>query len=464
MTTATGSRRRPGASPRRGRARTCDYASDPEPVAVRAGQPGPHPGCVALDTETMADAERLGDPDLLAKALAASVMISFLSGQGLDEDPPGTCARPRGSRRSYPGHAPPDLDQQPAAGLDGTARRGPGRAADHPPALPGPGRGKRPDVPAFHAVIVECWRGNFAEAHLIAEDTLERALQLGTDFPRAIALATQANVAAYTGQPDQARRAALQALAIFQRGKLPGRYRLARRDAGIPEKYPWLFDYPAAAAIAGPARFGRSRHGIRRAHGRAVCSRCRGSTDRGRPAGPGRRPAGSAGEQRPAPGPGLGAGAGRARPEPPARRGRRPGRGRRDSRARPRRAPAAADAVRAGAQPCSSWARSSAAGARNERLRRRWRRRPGSSTNSARPGGPTWARAELERVSGSHPGRASPLTPSEQRVAELAASGLTNREVAGALVHQPEDRRGQPGPRLPQAGHPLPGRTGPADG
>jgi DNA-binding CsgD family transcriptional regulator len=56
-------------------------------------------------------------------------------------------------------------------------------------------------------------------------------------------------------------------------------------------------------------------------------------------------------------------------------------------------------------------------------------------------GTPLWAdraRAELERVSGSSPAGSSRLTPSERRVAELAASGLTNREVAGALFISPK--------------------------
>jgi ATP/maltotriose-dependent transcriptional regulator MalT len=50
-------------------------------------------------------------------------------------------------------------------------------------------------------------------------------------------------------------------------------------------------------------------------------------------------------------------------------------------------------------------------------------------------GAPLWvdrARAEIERTSGARD-RGSLLTPSEQRVAELAASGMTNRDIAAAL-------------------------------
>ncbi len=55
-------------------------------------------------------------------------------------------------------------------------------------------------------------------------------------------------------------------------------------------------------------------------------------------------------------------------------------------------------------------------------------------------GTPLWAertRTELGRANvGPH--RDATLTPSEQRVAELAASGMTNRDVAAALFISPK--------------------------
>lgn len=54
-------------------------------------------------------------------------------------------------------------------------------------------------------------------------------------------------------------------------------------------------------------------------------------------------------------------------------------------------------------------------------------------------GTPLWAeraRAELARAKFG-PNRTAGLTPSEQRVAELAAAGMTNRDVAAALFISP---------------------------
>ena len=54
-----------------------------------------------------------------------------------------------------------------------------------------------------------------------------------------------------------------------------------------------------------------------------------------------------------------------------------------------------------------------------------------------RLGSPGWAddaRSELQRVGARRAAPAGELTPAERRVAELAAEGLANKEIAQALV------------------------------
>jgi DNA-binding CsgD family transcriptional regulator len=70
-----------------------------------------------------------------------------------------------------------------------------------------------------YCTLIEIWRGNFAEAALLAEDTMERAAQVGGS--RAIALTVRAAVAAYAGREDDARADAAAALEIAERCRSP---------------------------------------------------------------------------------------------------------------------------------------------------------------------------------------------------------------------------------------------------
>jgi len=176
------------------------------------------PDALRLTGRAVADAERLGQPGLLANTLASSVMIRFLSGQGLDEPTLERALDLENPDIPAPVMLRPTLISSLLLAWTGRLDEARERLLSiRQRCLE---RGEESDLmfTAFHTVIVECWRGNLADARLIAEDTLERALQLGTDIPLAIALATQANVAAYAGQADETRRAAHEALAIFARG------------------------------------------------------------------------------------------------------------------------------------------------------------------------------------------------------------------------------------------------------
>ena len=77
---------------------------------------------------------------------------------------------------------------------------------------------------AFHAVLIAIWRGDLTEAMLVAEDAVERAMQLGGDVSLSVALTIRAAATAYGGGEDDARRDLAEALAASQRC---GSYRLA---------------------------------------------------------------------------------------------------------------------------------------------------------------------------------------------------------------------------------------------
>jgi DNA-binding CsgD family transcriptional regulator len=82
-------------------------------------------------------------------------------------------------------------------------------------------RGAENDLMAVggYCTLIEIWRGNFAEAALLAEDTMERAAQVGGS--RTIALTVRAAVATYIGREDQARADAAAALAIADECGVP---------------------------------------------------------------------------------------------------------------------------------------------------------------------------------------------------------------------------------------------------
>ena len=75
---------------------------------------------------------------------------------------------------------------------------------------------------------------------------------------------------------------------------------------------------------------------------------------------------------------------------------------------------------------------------------------------------PLWSERARDELRGSACAarRRTSLTENERRVAELAASGLTNREVAAQLFMSPKTVEANIVPRLPQARHPLAGPAG----
>jgi DNA-binding CsgD family transcriptional regulator len=166
-------------------------------------------------------ATRLGEPRLLSQALSMRVLVGFLVGEGFDE------ASLQKALQLDDAGDPSSALIWPTA-LRAQLLAGMGRLDDGRRALRGIRqryieRGAESEwmVGAFHSALTEIWRGDFAEASLIGQDAMERARQLDGDLPMSVALMIQGAVAAYSGDEHAARRDATAAQAAAARCDSP---------------------------------------------------------------------------------------------------------------------------------------------------------------------------------------------------------------------------------------------------
>jgi ATP/maltotriose-dependent transcriptional regulator MalT len=385
--------------------------------------------------DAVTDAARLGQPHLLSQALSMRVMLRFLRGDGFDAAGMRRALELEDPKAAGPSAFRPSVQYALLLACTGqleqaheemrAMRR---RYIEH-------GEESELIFIDFHTVLLEIWRGDFTEATLVAEDLMERALQLDGDLPLCVALTSRAALAAYAGRVNQARSDATEALAAGQRSSSHlvsewpvtvlgflevslGNYQAAvailqtqvsRLDAA-PDGTEIIAASFVADAVEAMIHLGRlsdaeplierlERNGRRldRAWMLAVGARCRAMLL--------------------------------------AARG--------DLAAATTAAELAMNAHRRLPMPFEQ--------ARSElllgQLQRRQRHRDAATVTLRdalqtfeRLGTPLWAdrvRAELARgVSGRR--RAEGLTPSEQRVAELAASGMSNRDIAAELFISPK--------------------------
>jgi DNA-binding CsgD family transcriptional regulator len=393
----------------------------------------PEPAMKRAD-EAVATALRLDRPELVSEALGMRATLRFVLGEGLDQADMRRALEVNDYPLSLPLAARPGVqnalllawtgDLEAAAEAMAAIRR---RCTD---------RGEESELIflGFHSALLQVWRGHLAEAELVAEDTMERALQLNGDLPLFIALTIRAMVGAYAGRVDDVRRDTAEALAAAQRcdshrlaewpvtnlGFLEvtlGNYEAALRTLSpliaMHERMPRSTEIIAASFIPDAAEalialdrvdegeriidaLERNGHRLDRAWMLAVGARCRAMLL--------------------------------------AARG--------DIDAASQVAERALSEHRRLPMPFELARTQLLAG----QIQRRLRQRDTASATLREAlatfenlGTPLWAdrtRAELNRASGlrTH----AELTASEQRVAELAATGVTNREMAAALFISPK--------------------------
>jgi DNA-binding CsgD family transcriptional regulator len=388
----------------------------------------------AVATRAVDDADELGDDGLLAEALACKVIIGFLLGDGTDEV---SLARARdledADRRTHVVNQP-----LPLTGLIAWYSGRPDEALDvfaevRQRCLD---RGMEGEMwlMSAHFVAAACAAGKMETAHALVEELVEQARLVGTEQTDAFAQVARAQLLAWEGEVEAARAAGTKALAEFGEGQpatwpvlaygalgmaelsvddaaaaaewLEPLARTAATVVGEPGAIPFFADAPEALIALGRIddaepfielleASGRRRD---RLWARAVGARCRALVHAAQ---------GRSDDATDAFGTALA-----AHEEMPQLRYDR-------------------------ARTLLQWGR----------LQRRTNRRRDARESLLEAaalfeegGTAQWARnarEELERL-GLRPGTDSELTPSEHQVAELAASGMTNREVAAALFVSPK--------------------------
>jgi ATP/maltotriose-dependent transcriptional regulator MalT len=374
-------------------------------------------------------AEELGVPVLISQALADRLILSALCGRGFDEanllravdleDPDVDVPIP------FRAHSAAAQVLSWVGRLD--------EAHEHMQVLRRRciDRGADSDMlfVAVWSALINVWRGSFAEAAETADDAMERAEQMGGDHGLVIALTVRGLVAAYTGRVEAARadaRAAIEAAERFGAPSLAdwpimtlgfvnvslGDYESALADlAPLVSSFDQLycteiikagFVPDAVEALAGVGRLAEAepmiealeRNGRRldRSWMLAIAARCRAMA------------LASSGDVEAAEAAAMQAMVEHDRLSMPFERARTQlllGQLQRRKRQKHSAAVTLGDALVAFETLGS----------------RLWADR---------------ARAELARTNVT-PGQANELTPSERRVAELAASGMTNRDIAATL-------------------------------
>ena len=184
-------------------------------LAFAQGMAGQFEASLRNARDAVTHAEAMRYPPLVSRALAMLVNTTFLYGHGIDEaslqralaleDPdvdvpiPFCASAVNALVLAWTGQ----LDEA-RSGMDAVRSRCIERGAEN-------------DMMAVtgYCTLIEIWRGNFAEAAVLAKDTMERAAQVGGS--RTIAL----TVHTYAGREPQARADAAAALAIAHECESP---------------------------------------------------------------------------------------------------------------------------------------------------------------------------------------------------------------------------------------------------
>jgi tetratricopeptide (TPR) repeat protein len=138
--------------------------------------------------DAVKSAAELGDPHALSQALGMQVVLRFMFGGGLDAQSLQRALDLEDRRADISSAFSPSVQHALLLAWTGNLDRAHEEMLSIRRRCIDQGEESELSFIDFHSVLIHLWRGSTAEANLIAEDAVERALQLNADLPLSVAL------------------------------------------------------------------------------------------------------------------------------------------------------------------------------------------------------------------------------------------------------------------------------------
>jgi DNA-binding CsgD family transcriptional regulator len=179
-------------------------------------------GALNWAERAVSDATPLGDPGLLAQALGFRTIMRFLWGEGIDWVELDRALELESKAPEIPIPLRPSMHHAQLLNWSGDFDR----AIDEMEAIRRicVDRGHESDMLliAVQMFIAELWRGNLPAAEAIARENTDRARMLDGEIPRCTELAMRCTLAAHTGRIDEARASGHEVIAASVRCGMEG--------------------------------------------------------------------------------------------------------------------------------------------------------------------------------------------------------------------------------------------------
>jgi DNA-binding CsgD family transcriptional regulator len=167
--------------------------------------------------EAVREAERLAQPRQLSQALSMRAMLHFMRGDGLDKQNLQRALDLEDHTANVSVAFQPSVQNALLLAWTGELDGARHDMASIRRRCIAQGDDGELIFVAFHSVLIEVWRGDFKTAAEIADETMELAEQLNGDLALFIAFTLRGGVAAYDGREQDARSDIKDALAAAQR-------------------------------------------------------------------------------------------------------------------------------------------------------------------------------------------------------------------------------------------------------